>query len=222
MIKPKFHPLKNYIKYPEEVMIERSRKFYEDIKRRRTVRDFSDKPVPREVIENCIRAAGTAPSGANLQPWHFVVVADADIKKQIRIAAEEEEKEFYTHRAPKEWLDALAPLGTDEHKPFLETAPYLVAVFAKSYDLLPDGRKVKVYYSQESVGIACGIFITAVHNAGLVSLTHTPSPMNFLNKILGRPSNERPYILFVVGYPSEDAKVPDIKKKKLEEIASFL
>jgi len=174
------------------------------------------------VIENCIRTAGTAPSGANLQPWHFVVVSDSKIKKRIRFAAEKEEKEFYTNRAPKEWLDALAPLGTNEQKPFLEKAPHLIAIFAKSYDILPDGRKVKQYYSQESTGIACGILITAIHNAGLVSLTHTPSPMNFLNEILGRPNNERPFLLLVVGYPAKDAKVPDIQKKILEEIASFI
>jgi len=203
-------------------MIKRSESFYNQIKQRRTVRDFSDKPVSKEVIENCIRTAGTAPSGANLQPWHFVVVSDSKIKKRIRFAAEKEEKEFYTNRAPKEWLDALAPLGTNEQKPFLEKAPHLIAIFAKSYDILPDGRKVKQYYSQESTGIACGILITAIHNAGLVSLTHTPSPMNFLNEILGRPNNERPFLLLVVGYPAKDAKVPDIQKKNLEEIASFI
>ena len=203
-------------------MLKKSRAFYDDIKRRRTVRDFSDKPVPREVIENCIKAAGTAPSGANLQPWHFVVVSDADIKKKIRIAAEDEEKEFYSNRAPKEWLEALETLGTDEHKPFLETAPYLIAIFYKSYDLLPDGRQVKQYYAIESTGIATGILITAIHNAGLVSLTHTPSPMNFLNDILSRPKNERPFLLLIVGYPATDAKVPDIKKKSLQEIASFV
>jgi nitroreductase len=173
------------------------------------------------VINNCILAAGTAPSGANLQPWHFVVVSDPKIKKQIRKAAEEEEKEFYTKRAPKEWLDALAPLGTNEHKPFLEKAPILIAIFAKSFDMLPDGRKVKQYYSQESVGIATGMLITAVHNAGLVSLTHTPSPMNFLNEILGRPNNERPFLILVVGYPADGVKVPDIKKKALEEIVTY-
>ena len=191
-------------------MLKKSQAFYDDIKRRRTVRDFSDKPVPREVIENCIKAAGTSPSGANLQPWHFVVVSNPEIKKKIRIGAEEEEKEFYTNRAPKEWLEVLEPLGTDEHKPFLETAPYLIAIFYKSYDLLPDGRQVKQYYAIESTGIATGILITAIHKAGLVSLTHTPSPMNFLNEILNRPKNERPFLLLVVGYPATDAKVPDV------------
>jgi nitroreductase len=221
MSKYNFIPLNDFKEYSPEEMIKRSESFYNQVKQRRTVRDFSDKPVSKKVIENCIRAAGTAPSGANLQPWHFVVVSDPIIKKQIRIAAEKEEKEFYTNRAPKEWLDALAPLGTDEQKPFLEKAPYLIAIFAKSYDILPDGRKVKQYYSQESTGIACGILITAIHNAGLVSLTHTPSPMNFLNEILGRPNNERPFLLLVVGYPDKDAKVPDIKKKKLSEIITF-
>jgi len=221
MSKYKFIPLNYFKEYSPEEMIERTERFYNQVKQRRTVREFSDKPVPKEVINNCIRAAGTAPSGANLQPWHFVVVSDSKIKKQIRTAAEEEEKEFYTKRAPKEWLEALAPLGTDEHKPFLEKAPHLIAIFSKSYDVLPDGRKVKQYYSLESVGIACGILITAIHNAGLVSLTHTPSPMNFLNQILDRPINERPFLLLVVGYPAKEAKVPDIKKKPLVEIATF-
>ena len=221
MSKYNFIPLNDFKEYSAEEMIKRSESFYNKIKQRRTVRDFSDKPVSKEVIENCIRTAGTAPSGANLQPWHFVVVSDPKIKKRIRFAAEKEEKEFYTNRAPKEWLDALAPLGTNEQKPFLEKAPHLIAIFAKSYNILPDGRKVKQYYSQESTGIACGILITAIHNAGLVSLTHTPSPMNFLNEILGRPNNERPFLLLVVGYPAKDAKVPDIQKKKLSEIITF-
>lgn len=221
MNKPNFLLLTSYKKFSEEETVKRSKDFYEDTKRRRTVREFSSEIVPKEVIDNCILAAGTAPSGANLQPWHFVVVSDPKIKKLIRKAAEEEEKEFYAKRAPKEWLDALAPLGTDEHKPFLEKAPFLIAIFAKSFDVLPDGRKVKQYYSQESVGIACGILITAVHNAGLVSLTHTPSPMSFLNKILERPSNERPFLLLVVGYPEEGAKVPNIKKKFLGEIVTY-
>lgn len=222
MSKTDFIPLANYIKYSETEMSNRSKAFYDDIKRRRTVRDFSDKSIPKEVIENCIKAAATAPSGANLQPWHFVVVSNVDIKKEIRIAAEEEEKEFYTKLAPKEWLDVLEPLGTNENKPFLETAPYLIAIFYKSYDLISDGRQVKNYYAIESTGIATGILITAIHNAGLVSLTHTPSPMNFLNNILGRPKNERPFLLLVVGYPAPDAKVPAIKKKSLQEISNFI
>ncbi len=221
MSKSKLIPLPSYKKYPVDEVVKRSEDFYHDLERRRTVREFSDEPVPIDAINNCIQAAGTAPSGANLQPWHFVVVSDPKIKKQIRKAAEEEEKEFYTNRAPKEWLDALAPLGTDEHKPFLEKAPILIAIFVKSFDVLPDGRKVKQYYSQESVGIATGMLITAVHNAGLVSLTHTPSPMNFLNEILGRPNNERPFLILVVGYPAEGVKVPDIKKKTLEEIVTY-
>lgn len=222
MTKPNFIPLSNYKKYSETEMLNRSRAFYEDIKRRRTVRDFSDKLVQKEIIENCIKSAGTAPNGANLQPWHFVVVSNPGIKKKIRVAAEEEEKEFYTKRAPKEWLEVLEPLGTDENKPFLETAPYLIAIFYKSYEVLPDGRQVKQYYAMESTGIATGMLITAIHNAGLVSLTHTPSPMNFLNEILNRPKNERAFLLLVVGFPADGAKVPDIKKKSLQEIASFV
>jgi nitroreductase len=216
----KFIPLSNYKIYSPEEMAKRSEEFYNLVKQRRTIREFSENPVPREVIDNCICAAGTAPSGANLQPWHFVVISDPAIKKQIRIAAEKEEEEFYTHRAPKEWLEALAPLGTDKDKPFLEKAPYLIAIFAKSYELLPDGKKVKQYYSNESVGIASGILITAIHNAGLASLTHTPSPMNFLNIILNRPNYERPFLLLVVGHPAEGAKVPDIKRKPLQDIVS--
>ena len=222
MPKPTFIPLNSFTQYPPDEMIKRSQEFFKFLKGRRTVRDFSEKDVPLEVIENCILTAGTAPSGANLQPWQFVAVSDSVIKRKIRIAAEDEEKEFYTNRAPKEWLDALAHLGTDEHKPFLETAPYLIAIFSKSYELLPDGNKVKHYYAQESTGIACGMLITAIHNAGLASLTHTPSPMNFLNEVLGRPKNEKPFLLLVVGYPAMDAKVPDIQKKKLKEIASFI
>jgi len=220
-------PLKKFIKYKsptnysDQEMIDKSFEFYEFIKKRRTIRDFSNKPVPREVIENCIKSAGTAPNGANLQPWQFVVVSDPKIKRTIRIAAEEEEKIFYKEKAPQEWLDALEPLGTNENKPFLETAPYLIVIFSKKVDILPDGRQVKQYYSLESVGIATGMLITAIHNAGLVSLTHTPSPMNFLNKILGRPSNEKPFLILVVGHPAKDAKVPDITKKSLERIAEF-
>ena len=221
-MKKNFIPLADYRRFPEKEMILRSEEFYNYIKRRRTVREFSDEKVPKEIIENCIKTAGTAPSGANLQPWHFVVVSDPEIKEKIRIGAEEEEHEFYTNRAPKEWLDALEPLGTDEHKPFLETAPYLIAIFSKSYDILPDGRQVKNYYAIESTGIATGFLIAALHNSGLVSLTHTPSPMNFLNEILGRSKNERPFLLLVVGYPANDAKVPDIKKKSLDDIASFI
>jgi nitroreductase len=218
---PKFIPLSTYQEYSSQEMFIRARDFQEEMQRRRTIRDFSSRPVPREVIEQCLRAAGTAPSGANMQPWHFVVVENAEIKRQIRIAAEEEERDFYENRAPQEWLDALAPLGTDSNKPFLETAPYLIAIFAEKHGVLPDGRAFKHYYVQESVGIAVGILLTALHRVGLASLTHTPSPMNFLNDILRRPQRERPFLLLVVGYPAEDAVVPDIRRKKLEEIATF-
>ena len=219
---PVFVPLQDYRGYSESEMAERARTFYLDVHRRRTVREFADRPVPRAVIEDCVRAAATAPNGANMQPWHFVVVSDPAIKQRIRVEAEAEETEFYQHRAPQAWLDALAPLGTDPRKPFLETAPYLIAVFAQSYGVLPDGRKVKHYYAQESVGIATGILITAIHHAGLASLTHTPSPMGFLNAILHRPTHERPFLLLVVGYPADGAQVPDITRKALDEIATFV
>ena len=199
----------------------RAAAFADLMRTRRTVRHFSPAPVDRAVIEQCLLVAGSAPSGANLQPWHFVVVSDPAIKKRIRDAAEAEEREFYAHRAPQEWLDALAPLGTDPDKPFLETAPYLIAIFSQSYGVLADGRKVKNYYVQESVGIATGMLITALHYAGLVSLTHTPSPMGFLNAILERPANEKPFLLLVVGHPAEGAVVPKISKKPLDEIASY-
>lgn len=222
MAEPDFLPLAEYQEYEIDEMRRRAAAFYADIRRRRTVRELSARPVPREVIEDCIRAAGTAPNGANMQPWQFVVVSDPAVKRRIRIEAEKEEHEFYHHKAPKEWLQALAPLGTDEHKPFLEEAPYLIAIFAQSYGVLPDGRKVKHYYAQESVGIATGILITAIHHAGLASLTHTPSPMGFLNEILGRPSHERPFLVLVVGYPALGAMVPAITKKPLDQIATFL
>ena len=222
MTSPAFVPLTQYRSYPEDEMKRRAREFHEDVKRRRTVREYSNRDVPREIIENCLHAAGTAPSGANLQPWHFVVVTDPAAKKRIRDGAEEEECAFYGGRAPQEWLDALAPLGTDEHKPFLETAPYLIAIFAEAYSLLPDGRQVKNYYVQESVGIATGLLITALHHAGLATLTHTPSPMGFLNEILGRPVHERPFLLLVVGYPARDTTVPNITKKPFEDFVSFV
>lgn len=222
MPKSTFIPLSDYQEYPMDEMKQRAANFYADIRRRRTVRDFSDRPVPRQIIEDCLRAAGTAPNGANQQPWHFVVVSNAEIKRQIRQAAEEEERAFYQERAPEEWLEALAPLGTDEHKPFLETAPYLIVIFAQNYGLSPDGGKIKHYYVAESVGIATGMLITAVHNAGLASLTHTPSPMGFLSQILNRPPNERAFLILVVGYPAEDAQVPTISKKSLDEIATFV
>jgi nitroreductase len=178
--------------------------------------------VPREVIEECLAAAGTASNGANMQPWHFVAVRDPSIKRRIRLAAESEEYEFYHHKAPREWLDALEPLGTNEHKPILEVAPWLIAIFAQTYGVLPDGRKVKHYYAQESVGIATGILIAACHHAGLVTLTYTPSPMGFLNELLGRPSHERPFLILVVGCPAEGARVPSITRKSLPEIATFV
>ena len=214
-------PLEDYREYPVDEMRARARSFRRDIRRRRTVRDFSPHPVPREIIEDCLLAAGSAPNGANHQPWHFVVVGDPRVKKRIREAAEEEERAFYRERAPDEWLRALEPLGTDEHKPFLEVAPYLIVIFAESYALLPDGARRKNYYVTESVGIATGLLVAALHHAGLASLTHTPSPMRFLNRILGRPRNERPFLLLVVGYPADDARVPVIEKKTLEEIATF-
>jgi iodotyrosine deiodinase len=219
-MKPVFIPLKGYKILSEEEMLKKSEEFYNEIRKRRTVREFSNKPVPADVINNCIKAAGTAPNGANLQPWHFVIVKSRDIKHRIRLAAEKEEREFYSKRAPKEWLDALTPLGTNDKKPFLETAPYLIVIFSKTYDVKPDGTKVKQYYPMESTGIAAGILITALHYSGLVTLTHTPSPMGFLNKILKRPSNEKPFLILVTGYPAEGAKVPDIKKKDLSEITS--
>lgn len=222
MSQAKLIPLSHYQAYPIKEMQRRAAEYYAQIKCRRTVRDFSDRPVPRDIIENALLAAGTAPNGANLQPWHFVVISDPAVKKQIRIEAEKEEEIFYKERAPQEWLEALAPLGTDARKPFLETAPYLIVIFAQNYGLTPSGKRVKNYYVTESVGIATGLLITAIHHAGLVSLTHTPSPMGFLNQILNRPSNERPFLLLVVGYPTEDAQVPDISKKPLEEIATFL
>jgi iodotyrosine deiodinase len=206
----------------DDELLSHAREFYEIMQRRRTFRDFSNRPVLRKVIEYCIRTAGTAPSGANLQPWHFVAVSDPTLKHEIRIAAEKEEKEFYARRAPKAWLEALAPLGTDSNKPFLEIAPWLIAVFAQPFRILADGTRSPTYYAIESVGIATGILVTAVHSCGLVSLTHTPSPMGFLNRILKRPSYEKPFVLLVVGYPAEEALVPDIGRKPLEEISSFL
>ncbi len=214
MPRQRFVPAPKIQKRSDDAILRRAQEFYEVMQRRRTIRDFSERPVPREVIEYCIRAAGTAPSGANLQPWHFVAVSDPAIKHEIRIAAEKEEKEFYEHRAPKAWLEALAPIGTDSRKPFLEGAPWLIAVFART--------RSPTYYAIESVGIATGILVTAVHSCGLVSLTHTPSPMGFLNRILGRPSYEKPFVLLVIGRPAEDALVPDIGRKAIEEISSFV
>lgn len=222
MTKTNFIPLPDYREYPLDEMQERTRAFRAELQRRRTIRTFSTRPVPREIIEECIRAAGTAPNGANMQPWHFVVVSDTKVKKQIRAGAEKEERDFYERRAPQEWLEALTPLGTDWQKPFLEYAPYLIVIFGLTNTILPDGKKLKNYYVNESVGIATGMLITALHHAGLASLTHTPSPMAFLNEILDRPANERPFLVLVVGYPEEGTTVPDIGKKPLDEIATFI
>ena len=206
----------------EVSMLQESQSFYQLMARRRTVRDFSGQKIPPGVLENAIRAAGTAPSGANMQPWHFVIVRDAAIKKRIREAAEIEERELYGHRASDEWLKALAPLGTDANKPFLETAPALIAVFLKKFSVDESGEKHKNYYTAESVGIATGILITALHKSGLATLTHTPSPMKFLGEILERPTYERPYLLLVCGYPADDVMVPDVKRRRLDEISTFI
>jgi nitroreductase len=221
MKKPEFIPLNFTERSPEE-MKERAESFYQLIKERRTVREFSDEPIPEGVLEHCLLSAGTAPNGANKQPWHFVVVQDADIKKKIRVAAEEEEHEFYNRRAPEDWLEDLVPFGTNEHKPFLETAPALIGIFAQSYHLTENGEKEKHYYVKESVGIATGMLITALHNAGLATLTHTPSPMGFLNEIMQRPAHEKAFLLLVVGFPAEGVEVPNIQKKSLAEISTFL
>lgn len=217
----KFVPLTSHREYPVTEMLTRSRAYALDLARRRTVRQFSDRPVPREIIAACIEAAGTAPSGAHQQPWHFVVISDPELKRAIRVAAERAEAEFYA-TAPADWLAALAPLGTDEHKPYLETAPYLIAVFAERYGVRPDGGRQTHYYVMESVGIATGFLLSALHHAGLVSLTHTPSPMGFLSQVLGRPANERPVMLVVTGYPAEGAVVPNLVRKPLGAIATFL
>lgn len=219
--RPAFVPLSSYREYPPDEMIERSRAFASELQRRRTTRHFSTRPVAREVIEACIEAAGTAPSGAHQQPWHFVVVSNAQLKKQIREAAEASERDFYS-TAPNDWLAALEPLGTDAVKAYLEEAPYLIAVFAERYGILPDGKRRTHYYVQESVGIATGFLLAALHNAGLVALTHTPSPMDFLRELLGRPINEKPMMLIVTGYPAIGAQVPDLNRKPLENIATFL
>ena len=211
----------DYQEYPVEEVQQRALEYYKNMKRRRTVRDFSALHVPLDIIQNCLRTADTAPNGANQHPWHFVVVSDPEIKHQIRKAAEKEEKDFYRSRASNEWLEVLAPLGTDEHKPFLETAPYLIAIFAKVHGIDEHGKRVKHYYVNESVGIATGLLISAIHHAGLASLTHTPSPMRFLNKILQRPEQERPFLLLVVGYPEKYATVPDIQRKSLPEISTY-
>jgi len=214
----------NFQGFPEDEMKTRSLAFFEFMKKRHSTRDFADKAVPLDVIKHCLETAGRAPSGANQQPWHFVVVTDPEIKHKIRLAAEEEERAFYSSRASDEWLEALAPLGTDPDKSFIDRAGCLIVIFAQLYGLGQDGKKIKHYYVQESVGIATGFLIAALHNAGLACLTHTPSPMNFLAEILNRPKNERAYINLVVGYPAEDAQIPvhATRKKRLEEFVSFV
>lgn len=210
------------VREPDDMQA-RSEAFFNLMKQRRTVRDFSNRPVPRAVIENAIRTAGRAPSGANKQPWHFAAISDPDIKHRLRMAAEEEEREFYGGRASDEWLADLQPFGTDAHKPFLETAPWLIAVFRQSYGLDPDtGERTNNYYVHESAGLAAGFLIAALHHAGLATLTHTPSPMGFLNEICGRPKNERATMLVVAGYPADKVMVPDIDKKPLEEISTWI
>ena len=217
----KFKPL-DFERLSAARQLERAESFFEQMDARRSVRFFTDEPVERSLIEAAIRTASTAPSGAHRQPWRFVVIEDQAIKRRIREAAEEEEKVSYLGgRMPQEWLDALEPIGTDWQKPFLETVPYIVVVFAELHGFYPDGEKRKNYYVKESVGIACGLFIAALHNMGLATLTHTPSPMAFLNEILERPKNEKPYILFPVGYPTKDAVVPDLERKPLADVAIF-
>lgn len=215
-----FQPLE-YAEKPVEEMEARALAYYQDIKRRRTVREFSDRPVPKTIIENALLAAGTAPSGANMQPWHYVVVSNPDLKARMRGAAEAEEKEFYEHRASEEWLRALAPLGTDDKKEFLQKAPWLIVVFLKKFTFDEKGNRFKNYYTAESVGISCGFLLSALHHAGLVTLTHTPSPMKFLNTLLERPKEERAYMIIVAGYPEADAMVPVISKDPLEKFVTF-
>ena len=222
MTKAEFSSFTDYYEYSPEEMKKRSAKFYAEMKRRRTVRQFSDRPVPREIIEDCLRTAATAPSGANLQPWSFIVVTDPAVKRQIRKEAEKTEWGFYHKSATRKWVEDLKLLGTNEHKPFLEIAPYLIVIFAQRYGLLPDGSKKSHYYVTESIGIATGMLIAAVHHAGLVCLTYTPSKMGFLNQILSRPSNERPFLILVVGYPAKDTVIPKIRKKSLPDVAKFI
>jgi nitroreductase len=215
------HSLTAFRRRPADEVRARARSFRDEVRTRRSVRDFAPDPVPREVIEDCLLAAGSAPNGANRQPWHFVAVSDPELKGRIRRAAEAEERAFYEERAPDDWLEALAPLGTDARKPFLETAPWLIAIFAQSWSRDAEGERRKNYYVTESVGIATGILVTALHHAGLATLTHTPSPMGFLNRLLERPENERAFLLLVVGFPAPDARVPVIAKKSLSDIATF-
>ncbi len=218
---PNFIPLSYDRPAPADVA-RRARRFHEVMNRRRTVRHFSPDPVPAAIVEDLVRAASTAPSGAHRQPWTFVAVSDPDIKRRIRLAAEREERQNYGGRMPDEWLRALEPLGTDEHKPFLEVAPWLVVLFRQNYGRGPGGERIRHYYVAESVGIAAGLFLAAVHHAGLVALTHTPSPMGFLGELLGRPDNETACLLMPVGYPSPDAQVPDLRRKALDDVLVVL
>ncbi|MEN8191382.1 MAG: nitroreductase family protein [Bacteroidota bacterium] len=220
-MKTKFVPLKEFPKFSQDEMLERSEKFLELMSKRRSIRSFSDQTIPQEVIENAIRTAGTAPSGANMQPWFFAIVKNPDIKKTIRVEAEKEEKEFYSTRAPEDWLKVLEQFETNEKKPFLEKAPYLIVVFERKYKQDDNGKVTKHYYTKESVGIATGMLITALHNSGIAALTHTPSPMNFLNQILNRPQNEKPFLIVVAGIPGETTTVPNIKRKEFDNIASI-
>lgn len=220
MTMPEFEPHSTFREYSPDDMESRARDFAADLARRRTTRHFSERPVARSIIEHCLRAAGSAPSGAHLQPWHFVVVSDREVKRRIREAAERAERAFYAS-APAEWLESLAPLGTDAVKPYLETAPYLIAVFAQRYGLQADGSTRKHYYVNESVGIATGFLLVALHCAGLATLTHTPSPMSFLSRVLQRPENEKPVMVIVTGYPAADARVPRLTRKPLEKFVTF-
>jgi nitroreductase len=214
-------PLNNYPKYSDNQLVELSKMFFEKMNSRRSVRTFSSNPIPIEAIKNAIKTAGTSPSGANMQPWHFVLVSSKEMKKKIRVAAEKEEKEFYSSRATDKWLEDLEQLGTNENKPFLETAPYLIVVFEEKYRITKTGEREKNYYTKESVGLASGILLTALHNLGLATLTHTPSPMKFLSEILDRPKNETPFLLIVVGYPEKETLVPNIKRKKMDNILTI-
>lgn len=213
-----FVPL-DFQRRPLDESRQRAEAFYTEMNRRRTTRHFSTEPVPRDLIEYAIRTAGTAPSGAHQQPWTFVAVSNPELKAQMRQAAEAEERAFYSGRAPQEWIEALAPLGTDEHKPHLTDAPWVVVLFRQAHGVNADGSKRTFYYTQESCGIAAGLFIAAVHQMGLVTLTHTPNPMGFLGELLGRPAHEKAMLVMPVGYPAADARVPDIQRKGIDEIA---
>lgn len=222
MKQEKFIPLKKYPRYTINKGIKKSEEFFSKMNLRRSVRTFSSEKIPLEIIINAVRTAATAPSGANKQPWHFVIVQNSEVKRKIKIAAEKKEKEFYGGRATEEWLMALEPFGTNEEKPFLESAPYLIVAFEEKYKIGNNGRKEKNYYTKESIGLACGLLLTALHNVGIATLTHTPSPMSFLSEILNRPSNETPFLLIVAGYPEKNTLVPNIHRKTKEEILTII